>query len=61
MSENTPANQCHAIPREQIDWHPLIVAKRCAGCGTDAISCGKGIYTIDYGTNLLIVLNNKLL
>ena len=56
MSENkTPGAQWHGIPREQIDWHPTVVAERCVGCGICATSCGKGVYAFDYEANLPVV------
>ncbi|MCK7496828.1 MAG: 4Fe-4S binding protein [Comamonadaceae bacterium] len=44
----TPAAQWHGIPREQINWHPTLVAERCIGCGICATSCGKNVYAFDY-------------
>lgn len=41
----------HGIPRDQIDWHPAIVADRCVGCGLCVTSCGRGVYAFDYETN----------
>lgn len=38
---NTPNNNVwHGIPRDQINWHPAIVAERCVGCGLCVTSCG---------------------
>jgi len=51
----TPTAQWHGIPRDQIDWHPTVVAERCIGCGICATSCGKGVYAFDYEANLPVI------
>jgi len=54
MSE-TPKPAWHGIPRDQINWHPTIVAERCIGCGICATSCGKSVFSFDYEANLPVV------
>ena len=31
MSNTTSNNAWHGIPREQINWHPTVIAERCIG------------------------------
>lgn len=56
MSTTPNTNQWHGIPREQIDWHPTVIAERCIGCGICATSCNKGVYAFDYEANKPIVI-----
>ena len=56
MSSIPNTNLWHGIPREQIGWHPTIVAERCIGCGICATSCNKGVYAFDYETNKPVVV-----
>jgi DNA-binding transcriptional ArsR family regulator/NAD-dependent dihydropyrimidine dehydrogenase PreA subunit len=58
---NTPNNNAwHGIPREQINWHPTIVADRCVGCGLCATSCGRGVYAFDYEANKPVVVTPQM-
>lgn len=45
----------HGIPRENIVWHPTIIAESCVGCGLCVTSCGKNVYSFDYETNNPVV------
>lgn len=54
MSANV--NIWHGIPREQINWHPTVVAERCVGCGLCVTSCGRSVYAFDYETNKPVVV-----
>jgi CDP-4-dehydro-6-deoxyglucose reductase, E3 len=45
----------HGIPREEIDWHPMVVAERCIGCGICVTSCGRQVYAFDYEENVAVV------
>lgn len=56
MSTSPNTNVWHDIPREQINWHPTIVAERCIGCGLCATSCGKNVYSFDYEANKPVVV-----
>ena len=38
----------HGIPRDLIDWHPVIDESKCIGCGMCVTSCGRGVYKFDY-------------
>lgn len=55
MSE-TPKPTWHGIPRDQINWHPTVIAERCIGCGLCVLSCGKNVYSFDYETNKPVVV-----
>ena len=56
MSTTPNNNAWHGIPRDQIDWHPTLVAERCVGCGICATSCNKGVYGFDYEANKPVVV-----
>ena len=56
MSTTHNNNAWHGIPRDQIDWHPTLVAERCVGCGICATSCNKGVYGFDYEANKPVVV-----
>jgi len=49
-------NTWHDIPREQIVWHPTVIAERCTGCGLCVTSCGKNVYSFDYQANKPVVV-----
>jgi CDP-4-dehydro-6-deoxyglucose reductase, E3 len=53
---NATSNTWHGMPREQIHWHPSVVAERCAGCGMCVTSCGRGVYAFDYEKNKPVVI-----
>jgi len=38
----------HGIPRENIDWHPVIDESKCIGCGLCVTSCGRGVFKFDF-------------
>ena len=48
-------NSWHGIPRDEIQWHPTVVADRCIGCGLCVTSCGRGVYAFNYETNKPVV------
>lgn len=56
MSNANNNGAWHGIPREQIDWHPSVIADRCIGCGLCATSCGRGVYAFDYEANKPVVV-----
>jgi NAD-dependent dihydropyrimidine dehydrogenase PreA subunit len=56
MSDTSNKTQeWHGILREQINWHPNVVAERCVGCGICVTSCGRNVFSFDYETNKPIV------
>lgn len=50
-----PKPTWHGIPRENIGWHPIVVAERCVGCGVCVTSCSKSVYSFDYEANRPVV------
>jgi CDP-4-dehydro-6-deoxyglucose reductase len=56
MSDPKNSDPWHAIPRQEIDWHPTIVAERCIGCGLCVTSCGRNVYAFDYKANRPVVV-----
>ncbi len=55
MNTQATSNACHGIPRDEIDWHPIVVMDRCVGCGMCVTSCGRGVYAFDYELNRPVV------
>ncbi|RMF00980.1 MAG: hypothetical protein D6768_11670 [Chloroflexi bacterium] len=47
----------HGVPREEIDWHPTVVAERCMGCGLCVTSCGRNVFAFNYETKKAVVAN----
>ena len=43
------------IPREEIDWHPVIDEKKCVGCGMCVTSCGRNVFDYDFEKRKAIV------
>ena len=56
MSDNKSNNQWHGIPRQEINWHPTIIAERCIGCGLCVTSCGRNVYAFNYEANKPVVV-----
>jgi NAD-dependent dihydropyrimidine dehydrogenase PreA subunit len=54
---SSPNNDWHGIPRQEINWHPMVIAERCIGCGMCVTSCGRGVYAFDYEQNKPVVAN----
>ena len=46
----------HGIPREEIDWHPIVDEDKCIGCGLCVTGCGRRVYGFDYKKKNPIVL-----
>jgi NAD-dependent dihydropyrimidine dehydrogenase PreA subunit len=55
MSTNHQAMSWHGVPRDEIEWHPMVVEDRCVGCGLCTTSCGCGVYAFDYERNVPVV------
>jgi len=43
------------IPREKIDWHPIINEAKCTGCGMCVTSCGRDVFDFDAGKKVAVV------
>lgn len=48
-------SEWHGIPREEINWHPIIDKNKCVGCGMCVISCGRNVFNFDKEKNKPIV------
>jgi NAD-dependent dihydropyrimidine dehydrogenase PreA subunit len=46
----------HGIPRDQIDWHPVINPDVCNGCGLCTTSCGRAVFRYDYDARKSVVV-----
>ena len=46
--KNKKFSEFHGIPREKIDWHPIINETKCIGCGMCVTTCGREVYKFDY-------------
>jgi CDP-4-dehydro-6-deoxyglucose reductase len=57
LDGNTFVKPWHGVPRQEIDWHPTVVADLCIGCGLCATSCGRQVYGFDYEQNTAVVVN----
>ena len=43
------------IPREEIEWHPVINESKCTGCGMCVTSCGRKVFDYDWKRKRAIV------
>jgi len=41
-------SEFHGIPRNEIDWYPVIDEEKCIGCGMCVTTCGRGVYKYDF-------------
>ena len=46
----------HGIPRNEVNWHPIVDESRCIGCGMCVTGCGRNVYGYDYGKKTPVVL-----
>ena len=46
----------HGIPREKIDWHPIVDESKCIGCGMCVTGCGRKVYGFNYEKKKPVVL-----
>lgn len=44
------------IPREEIDWHPIIDEDKCVGCGMCVTSCGRNVFDYDWDRKKAVVV-----
>ena len=38
----------HGVPRDDIDWHPIVDEGLCNGCGVCVTGCGRAVFAYDY-------------
>ncbi|MDZ7860346.1 MAG: thioredoxin family protein [Candidatus Krumholzibacteriota bacterium] len=43
------------IPREEIDWAPIVDLNKCTGCGICVTSCGRNVFDYDWGRKKTVV------
>jgi len=43
------------IPREEINWYPVIDENKCVGCGMCITSCGRNVFDFVPQTNKAVV------
>jgi NAD-dependent dihydropyrimidine dehydrogenase PreA subunit len=50
-------SEWHGIPREKINWNPVIDENKCIGCGLCVTTCGRGVYKFNFEKNKPEVVN----
>jgi CDP-4-dehydro-6-deoxyglucose reductase len=55
MSDPKFTKPWHGIPREQIEWHPIVDKDACIGCGTCVTGCSRLVYRYDYDGKKAVV------
>jgi len=46
----------HGVPREGIDWHPIVDEGLCNGCGVCVMGCGRAVFAYDYEREKAVVV-----
>jgi len=46
----------HGVPREEIDWRPVVDEGLCNGCGVCVTGCGRGVFGYDYEREKAVVV-----
>ena len=41
-------SEFHGIPRNEINWHPVIDEEKCIGWGMCVTTCGRSVYKFDF-------------
>jgi len=44
------------VPREEIDWHPIVDTDKCTGCGMCVTSCGRKVFDYDVENKKAVVV-----
>ncbi|MHA1855266.1 MAG: 4Fe-4S dicluster domain-containing protein [Promethearchaeota archaeon] len=39
------------VDRNEIEWHPIIDAQKCIGCGMCVTTCGRKVFSFNYKTH----------
>lgn len=55
MDRNHHPKSWHGIPREAINWHPLVQSCLCDGCGLCVTSCPAKALAFDFGLKIPFV------
>jgi len=45
------------IPREEINWYPIIDNSKCIGCGMCVTSCGRNVFDYDWEKKKAVVVH----
>lgn len=59
MSDPRFTQPWHGIPREEINWHPIVNPDVCIGCGLCVTGCGRSVFRFDYDTRKSVVVEPK--
>lgn len=46
----------HDVPREEIQWHPMIENELCIGCGLCVLGCSASVYAFDFERKKPVVI-----
>ena len=38
----------HGVPRDEINWYPIVDDRLCIGCGLCVTGCGRSVFAYDY-------------
>ncbi|MCQ8894043.1 MAG: ThiF family adenylyltransferase [Methanolinea sp.] len=49
----------HGIPRDEIDWHPVVNEEKYIGCGFCFLTCGKGVFGFDWERKKSVVIHTE--